>query len=248
MKLLPTVTENILAFTALISALLVFIPAVRRAIMGVFLWLRSFGKTHHNQELILSKLVSIETTLSAHEAIFITTSTRLETIEKEMKFNGGKTIKDMLFLMFNYRRHDYWRIGHPVMEIDGDARVTLVSEATCRLFGVVNPDDLKKRSWLSFVEHGSVDDLLRSFMEAVRFQSEFNYRLFIRTAAGESRGEWELRASPISEVNAATKIYSSSLIPISDPAKRVAKDLQIAGLISCDLCQWKSREAPPVPE
>lgn len=235
---LSNLNDLLLILSSIAGALLVILPAGRKAIRLSYRWLCSLSRGHRNQERILEGFESIKELLAAN-------GERLSTIETEMKFNGGKTIKDMLFLLFNYRRHDYWRIPHPVMEIDGEARVTLVSEVTCRLFGVVNPDDLKSRSWLTYVADTNVEKLLRSYLEAVSFQSEFNWPIHLRSATGVVRGEWELRASPISQPTAVNKIYSAALVPMDDAAKRVARELQVQGLVACALCQVEG--AMPIP-
>lgn len=230
--ILTLVQQRLGTVSAIVGTLLILVPNVRKGLKDAFLWLRSFGKTHQNQALmieqnqqLLAGMAAIKGTLDAHEGIFAENSTRLATIEKEMKFNGGRTIKDMLFLNFNYRRYDFRRLSYPALELDGDAQVMLVSDMTCRLFGVTNPEDIKRRSWLSFIDKVPVDDFLSAYQQAVRFQSEFNWVLSIRTGAGEMRGQWELRASPISETNAVNKIYSSVLTPVDELAVRVSKTL-----------------------
>lgn len=168
-----------------------------------------------SRDAMLKKLVEIQAALALNGG-------RLELIEKEMRFNGGKTIKDMLVLIFNYRRHDYWRIGRPAMELDGNAQVMLVSGAACKLFGVVNPDELKRRSWLRFVESSIVDSFLAAYQDTVKYRSEFTWTFGVHALSGEYRGQWEMRASPITAEGAETSIYSAFLSP--SPECNVARD------------------------
>jgi hypothetical protein len=70
-----------------------------------------------------------------------------------------------------------------------------------------------------------VDDLLHAYRDTVAYQSEFIWRMKIRTLAGEERGDWEFRASPITAEHASTKIYSGYLSPACDRAREVAKGI-----------------------
>lgn len=204
------------------------IPQVRRIFVRFWRWLRG----DHQKQAVIDKLDYVVQALDRN-------GIRLEGIEKEIKFNGGKSIKDMLFLLFRYREHDFWRIGIPAFELDGDAQMILVSEAACRLFGVSSQEELKRRSWLRFIGHvgadgtGSVDDFLSAYHNTVQFQSEFLISLRITTAAGKSCGEWELRGSPISQENATTKIYSCHLSPASDLARDAARVIQYGCPLIC---------------
>ena len=211
MSLLKLLNDHLAIITGILTSLMLLVPQARRWVMRIYQGFRNHFGSSKKQDLVLEKLTGIEASIA-------TSGERLAVIESEMRFNGGQTIKDMLFLLFNYRRHDYWRLGIPAMEMDGIGQVTLVSEAACRLFGVVNPDDLKRRSWLRYIE--GVDDFLHAFTESVNYQSEFSAILRIRTPDGTSRGDWEMRAAPISQEGSATKIYSAHLSPVDAAAQK----------------------------
>jgi PAS domain-containing protein len=212
-RLLEFLSAHYDTLAAVFSGLALLIPRVRLLLRKLLGYLTQAEKraaekraAEEVRQTMLKMLESIESRLAENGG-------RLEVIEKEMKFNGGRTIKDMLVLFFNYRRHDYWRIGRPAMELDGKAQVTLVSEAACKLFGVVNPDDLKRRSWLRFVESSSVDPFVAAYQDTVKFRSEFTWLFSIHSPSGQYRGEWEMRASPITAEGAETSIYSAFLSP-----------------------------------
>jgi PAS domain-containing protein len=164
--------------------------------------------------------------------ILLETSARVESrliaIEKELNFNGGRSSKDMLFLLAKYREHDFWRIGRPAIEMDETAQVNLVSEAACRLFCVNNPQDLYRRSWLRFIASDQVDEFLRAYEQTANYASHFVYRLHIHCQEGHDRGEWELRASPISPEDSSRKLYSGYLSPVCEKAKSVAREVHWA--------------------
>ncbi len=201
-------------------------PQVRRALRRALRILTRAEAREKEREETLTARKAIMDKLGSIEASTATTGSRLEIVEKEMKFNDGRTIKDMLFLIFSYRRHDFWRLGRPAMEMDGDGQVTLVSEAMCLLFGVVTPDDLKRRSWLRYVDSDEVDGILRACLETVLRQSEFSYTMELRSHHGESRGQWELRGSPITPESAKTKIYSCFIDPACDRARAFAASMK----------------------
>lgn len=153
---------------------------------------------------------------------------RLKKIDKELQYNGGRSTKDMLFLLAKYREHDFWRIGRPAIEMDEKAQVNLVSEAACRLFSVNNPQELYRRSWLRFIAPGQVDEFLHAYTETSNYASHFVYRLHVHCQEGNDRGQWELRASPITPEDSSRKLYSGYLSPVCEKAKAVAKEVHWA--------------------
>lgn len=219
-ELLDFVEKHPASVGALIAVVPLF-PKGRRLISRAWGWLR--GEPSRKQ--LMDKLDAV--------------LGQLTNIEKQVNYNGGKSVKDMLFLLFRYREHDFWRIGIPAFEMDENGQMVLVSEAACKLFGVSSPDSLKRRSWLRFVSHigtegnGVVDDLLAAYADTVKFNSEFLIQFHITQHNGCSRGHWEMRGSPISHENASAKVYSCHLSPVDDVARAASKEVHHGCPLAC---------------
>jgi len=146
-------------------------------------------------------------------------------IKKEMQFNGGNSIRDIVVIQVNRQKGQFWRSARPSIEIGQFVQVQLVSESACHLFGVADPQQILSRNWLNFIS-GRVDEFLIAFENAMRFHSGINFHLPIRADDGTDRGTWEIRLSPITAQDSARPLYSGYFKPVCDTAKAIAADLQ----------------------
>lgn len=201
MNILELVEKNVTATCAIISGLLTLIPQVRTGIKAVWKKCCTRGQ---KLDLILVKVTNIET---------------------EIQFSNDTSTKQEVALLKKRFHLDFWRATKPSIEMDGDAQVIHVSETLCRLMGVWTPADLHLRNWLRCVEAGRVDDFLSSYVESVKFKSDFDFVFTIQTKSGVSQGQWKLIMADVTPPGYSKTIYSGFFKPLDDRAKEIAKDL-----------------------
>ena len=160
-------------------------------------------------------------TLRKDSGIQVQILEKVTKIEKEMQYNGGNSIRDIVTIQVNRQKAQFWRSARPSMEMGRDVQVQLVSESLCHLFGVADPQQVLSRNWLNFIS-GRVDEFLIGFENAVRFHSGINFHLPIRADDGTDQGVWELRLSPITAPDSVRPLYSGYFKPIDARAQEVA--------------------------
>ena len=146
-------------------------------------------------------------------------------IKQEVQFSNDTSTKQEVALLKKRFHIDFWRSTKPSIEMDGDAQALHVSETLCRLMGVYTPADLYLRNWLRCVEAGRVDDFLSSYVESVKFKSDFDFVFVIQTKSGENQGTWKLIMADVSPTGYSKTIYSGFFKPLDDRAKEVAEEL-----------------------
>jgi PAS domain-containing protein len=158
----------------------------------------------------------------------------VESIQYQVQTNNGGSLKDVvirtelgqqklaqgLAKLESYRMHDFWTRTRAGMEIDAAGHVILASEATCKLFGVSDPDELMHLSWVRFLDPHHVDVFLRTFRETAASGSIFRFAIRIRDNSNVDRGEWEFRATPIG--NSEPRLYSGLFAPFDPISKELA--------------------------
>lgn len=147
---------------------------------------------------------------------------KVTTIERELNFNGGNSIRDIVVMQHNRQKEQFWRSLRPSLEIDGEAMVNLVSESACHLFDVVDPDELYKRNYLRFVDGGRVGDFLNAYKETIASRSRFTFTVPLKCIRGNPLGLWEIRLSPLTQAGMSRILYSGYFKPVCEKAKEVA--------------------------
>ena len=201
MNILELVEKNITATAAVVSGLLTLIPQVRTGLKTVWKKCCTRGR---KLDLILVKVTNIET---------------------EIQFSNDTSTKQEVALLKKRSYLQFWRASKPSIEMDGDAQVVHVSETLCRLMGVWTPADLHLRNWLRCVDGGRVDDFLSSYIETVKFKSDFDFVFAIQTKGGVNQGMWKLIMSDVTPPGYSKTIYSGFFKPMDDRAKEVATEL-----------------------
>lgn len=189
---------------SIIAGLLLLIPRVRDLAAIPLRWIgRRMGAGKLDEILEISK----------------SNADKIALIESQMLFNGGNSLRDMLVVVVNRQQQQFWRSLRPSVEIDGDAMVTLVSESACQLFGVLDPQALRMRNWLRFVDGGRVDDFLHAYVETVSRGSSFSFEFELKRESGDPIGRWELRLNPVTLPGMSRQVYSGYFRPVDDRAK-----------------------------
>lgn len=152
-------------------------------------------------------------------------ATDVKAIKQEVQFSNDTSTKQEVALLKKRQFLDFWRAARPSIEMDGDAQVIHVSETLCRLMGVYTPADLHLRNWLRCVEPGRIDEFLASFVETVKFKSDFDFVFTIQTKNGENQGQWKLIMADVTPPGYSKTLYSGFFKPMDDRSKEVATTL-----------------------
>lgn len=158
-------------------------------------------------------------------------STMVADVQHQVKTNNGSSLKDAVVrvetqmhnvvesfsVLDQYRQNAFWREPRPCIELDRSGQAILVSEATCRLFAIVNPDDALRYSWLQFLEGRHVEELKRCYKETAVTGSLFRFTIQIFDEDRRDRGHWEFKATPI-----GPELYSGFFSPVDEIAKEIA--------------------------
>lgn len=191
-------------------------PRVRRTLFNI---IKTCSFIRSGREDILSELSRIRAAV--------------DSVSYQVHSNDGGSLKDSTNRMEtsinrlmagqvrleSYRQHDFWTRPRVGLEMDSTGHVSLVSEAACRLFGVVDPSELKSHSWVRFLDPQRSDDFMRAFCETSESSSLFRFAILLRDSSGNSRGEWEFKANPIDF--AEPKLYSGFFAPVDGLAKSI---------------------------
>lgn len=147
-------------------------------------------------------------------------------IKKEMQFNGGNSLRDIVSIQNNRQKAQFWRSIRPSVEMGLNVKVDLVSETACHLFRVSDPQLIMERNWLNCVAAG-VDDFLQAYEDALKFeQTALVYPLPLKTNDGEPLGKWEIRLSLITPKDSPRPKFSGYFKPVDEIAKTASEGLQ----------------------
>lgn len=201
----------------LIAAAPLLFPQVRALLMQGWKWLASFFP---GNKLVLDEIAKL--------------AKSVQEVKYQVQTNDGGSLKDSVLRtekklaqvignqtrFESYRQHDFWTRSRPGMEMDANGKVSLASEAACRLFRVSDPEELFSHSWLRFLDSHHVGTFMQTFRDTAASSSIFRFGIIIRAHDGESRGEWEFKATPIDHEE--PKRYSGFFAPVDAVAKEIA--------------------------
>lgn len=201
----------------LIAAAPFLFPAVRRLLARGWRWLIRFFPGNKQVIVEIEKLAKTVQEVkyqvqtndggSLKDSVLRTESALKQVISNQVRFES-------------YRLHDFWTRSRAGLEMDATGKVTLASQAACRLFKVSDPDELANHSWLRFLDPHHVGTFMQTFRETADSNSIFRFTILIRAAEGEDRGEWEFNATPIDFEE--PKRYSGYFTPVDSVAKEIA--------------------------
>lgn len=192
--------------SVIVPTMALFFPQVRSALPKLWRWLRNERmKQEEFRKTVLDKLGYIES---------------------EMRFNGGNSIRDIVWQLRNQHRANLWRALRPSLEIGLSAKIDAVSETACHLFGVSDTALILDRNWFNCVD-GGLDDFLRAYDEAISFgSSTLVFPLALKTYEGKPRGKWEMRLNLITQKGAKAPKFTGYFRAIDDIAKAASDELQ----------------------
>lgn len=207
---LESLNNHLALLVAISGALVILVPRVRKAVVWCLRWVGG--------NLGGKKLDRILALAETNRAEIKDTRAEISEVRRQFEFNGGSTMFDMLHVVVRRQNQGFWRSLRPAIEMDENAMVELVSESLCNLIGVHDPQELRDRNWLRFVESGRVDDFLRAFADTTDFRSSFAFDMDLRSYSGVPLGRWELRLAPVSHPTARRKLYEGYFRPVTDDA------------------------------
>lgn len=153
---------------------------------------------------------------------------RLQSVEKEIKPNGGGSMKDALRVVKAEIEATFWLNPRPSFRTTSHGINIMVNESYCSLCGV-SSESLLKLGWRNFAEdEEQVDDFMRRWLESAKELSQFSGKLKIKNIKNESRGEWLVRLRPLGPIdNSDGYLWHGSLHPFDYVAIEYAKSQNI---------------------
>lgn len=156
---------------------------------------------------------------------------RLSAVEKEMKPNGGGSMKDQLRLIKAEMDANNWLLGRPTFRTTSSGINVYVNESYCNLCGC-GSDELMKLGWKNFVQdQDQGDEFYERWILAAKTLSQFVGKLKMQTTAGEYRGEWLIRIRPLGQIESTgvpdDYLWHGTLYASDDKAKEYARNYGI---------------------
>ncbi len=225
----PVIFGFIFGFMLLLAPLL--FPPVRRLVARGWKLLASFFP---GNKQVLDKISELAKAVQAVNG-------KVDLVKYQVQTNDGGSLKDSVLRiekqqadlvigqsallkgqtrLESHRQNDFWTRPRPGLEMDSIGRVSLASEAACRLFKVSDPDQLLNHSWQRFLDGHHIAEFRSAFRETAESNSIFRFVISIRVDGGEDRGEWEFKAIPIDMED--PKRYSGFFAPVDPVAKEIA--------------------------
>lgn len=202
-----------------------YFTAIIAAIGGVFL-LFSKGKKiiikkYKERKEYLQKRNSVPIILENIHNKLEVVDKRLIEVEKEVKPNGGGSMKDVLKIVQAEIEAAFWLNPSPSFRTTSSGVNILVNEAYCHLCGV-SSEDLLKLGWKNYVyndDDDSLDYYMEQWRESAKAFSQFSGKLHFKNYKDEPRGEWTAKIRPLGSTRVDGKeefLWHGILYP-SDP-------------------------------
>lgn len=143
-----------------------------------------------------------------------------EIIEKEFKFNGGSSIKDILSLLYADYKETKRNTSFPLFICDEKGRNIVVSKPYADLLDLENDGQLLGLEWRSFIDGRDMREYSEGFFEAVANCSSFGGRFRF---SDSSKGAWAVRAQPLLRGQDLKLLYLGVIRPSDDTARSIAE-------------------------
>lgn len=160
-------------------------------------------------------------------------SGEIDLVKREVQYNGGSSMKDMMVLVELSRHDDFRRQRIPAFECTRECRNVIVSDPFMDLVGAVQEEELEGLNWLGFVNLEDRELLLTSLMATVSQGGSFRGRSRWNHREGDDLGVWEMVAHPVrrkampGDPRAATIIrYRGILQPVDPKARELSESFQ----------------------
>ena len=149
---------------------------------------------------------------------------RLQTVENEIKPNGGGSMKDALRIVKAEIEATFWLNARPSFRTTSNGVFTLVNEAYCHLCGV-SSEDLLRLNWKNFAsDEEQLDDFMRRWMDSAKECSQFSGKLKIKNFKNEEMGEWTIKIRPLGPLdNGEDYLWHGMLYPYDYQSIEYAK-------------------------
>lgn len=202
------------------AAIPIILVLFKKARSGFHCFLKKLLYSDYSKEL-----VAISNKIDVLDDKF---SSKLQTIEHELLFNEGSSIKDAVTRLEAYRRHSITNSVSLQLEVNRFGAVTLVTKAICDLLGVMSEADILGGNWKQFIYVEDYERIHGTLCKAVKNREAMRVRLNLVSMQAEARGEWYLRIFPVQRSGTTVLLYICQLSPSDD----IAKDL-------CSTNNWK---------
>jgi len=153
---------------------------------------------------------------------------RLERVEKEIKPNGGGSMKDALRIVRAEIEASFWLNPYPSFRMTTKMGNNLVNEAYCHLCNA-SSESLLKLGWRSFIEdQDQLDLFIGRWVACANTHSQYSGNLKFINTDNESIGTWTVKLRPLGAIPEADDyLWHGTMIPLDSVAIEVAKKLNI---------------------
>lgn len=151
-------------------------------------------------------------------------SERIEYIDKELRFNGGGSLKDQVVKITHLMENDFILKAQPVFMCLEDGSNSQVSHAYCKLVGVDSISELQDLNWRMFIHPDDIDEYDRLWTKALHEKQGVVTIIGVRDQLQNERGRWRVRITPIKPVVRKVEegyLFIGHFTPVDDLAKSI---------------------------
>lgn len=179
--------EFITAFSGALTVLVLFWKNIKNFIV----------KRYKERQEYLKNRNDIPITLNDIKNKLVVMDTRLQDVEKEIKPNGGGSMKDVLKIVQAEIEASFWLNPSPSFRTTSNGSNIIVNESYCHLCGV-SSESLLKLGWRNFVcDEEQLEYFTDQWKESASEYSQFSGKLKFQNYKNEYRGEWIVKIRPL---------------------------------------------------
>ena len=153
---------------------------------------------------------------------------RLATVEREMKPNGGGSMRDTLRIVKAEIEANFWLNPYPSFRMTSKKGNNMVNEAYCHLCKT-SSESLLKLGWKNFVENqDELDKFIARWEASENTHSQYSGELKFKNKDGESVGTWMVKLRPLGSIeNEDDYLWHGTMVPLDKKAIEIAQEFNI---------------------
>lgn len=204
---------DLLEFLGLILSILVAVMSISK--FGRIFWKNQWKKWKKRHGMID---IIYETREEVREI-----KKKQDIFERELRTNGGSSIKDEVRLLITERLMELQEAPHPAFRCTTDGNNIFVNRAYETL---VDADykELLNLSWRQFISDDiEGDSYFERWLQSANSSSHFGGTLSYKDSHGNYRGRWFVRIVPLGTYGEHDQIWGGKFFPYDDKAREISK-------------------------
>ena len=157
--------------------------------------------------------------IELHEAMHDFLTKRLPELEqdidfiaKELRPNGGSTIRDVVTEMAARTKANFRMKAFPAFYCDETGANLEVSDVYLRMLGLSRMSDLERANWMQYVDPAHAEDYFEAFKRASETGSDFSYEIGFRDLNGDNLGIWAVKAQRLDRGRYIGRLYPKNAL------------------------------------